>query len=109
MRISGLRRAEVVEWTQKRIRHHQPGKVIIYAPTVIHVRLMATALGCGAYYHDAMDKEAILERFRQGEQQVIVATSALGMGLDMPDIRGIIHLGQPRTLLDYGQESGRAG
>jgi hypothetical protein len=56
-----------------------------------------------------MDKDAILERFRQGEEQVIVATSALGMGIDIPDIRSIIHLGRPRTVLDYGQESGRAG
>jgi len=31
------------------------------------------------------------------------------MGHRHPDIRGIIHLGRPRTLLDYGQESGRAG
>jgi hypothetical protein len=55
-----------------------------------------------------MDKDAILDRFRQGEQQVIVATSALGMGIDIPDIRGIIHLGRPARL-DHGQESGRAG
>ena len=48
-----------------------------------------------------MDKDAILDRFRQGEQQVIVATSALGMGIDIPDIRGIIHLGRPaRWIMD---------
>ncbi|KAF9882583.1 hypothetical protein FE257_006346, partial [Aspergillus nanangensis] len=31
------------------------------------------------------------------------------MGVDIPDIRCIIHMGTPRTLLDYAQESGRAG
>jgi superfamily II DNA helicase RecQ len=31
------------------------------------------------------------------------------MGINIPDIRSIIHLGWARTLLDYGQESGRAG
>jgi superfamily II DNA helicase RecQ len=56
-----------------------------------------------------VDQGAILDQFRQGEEKVIVATSALGMGIDIPDIRSIIHLGRPRTLLDYGQESGRAG
>jgi superfamily II DNA helicase RecQ len=39
----------------------------------------------------------------------MVATSVLGMGLDIPDIRSIIHLGTPRTLEDYRQESGRDG
>jgi superfamily II DNA helicase RecQ len=40
---------------------------------------------------------------------MIVATSALGMGVDIADIRCIIHIEWPLTLLDYAQESGRAG
>ncbi|TKA23825.1 hypothetical protein B0A49_13972, partial [Cryomyces minteri] len=44
-----------------------------------------------------------------GKQRIIVATSALGMGVDIADIRVIIHVDRPRTLLDYAQESGRAG
>ena len=31
------------------------------------------------------------------------------MGVDIPNIRSIIHIGLPRSLLDYAQESGRAG
>jgi superfamily II DNA helicase RecQ len=41
-----------------------------------------------------------------GPSTVIAATSALGMGVDIPNIRSIIHIGTPRTLLDYTQESG---
>jgi superfamily II DNA helicase RecQ len=62
---------------------------------------MATMLGCEAYYHGSLDQPGTLERFRSQPQGVIVATSALGMGVDIPDIRSIIHLGRPRTLLDY--------
>jgi superfamily II DNA helicase RecQ len=40
---------------------------------------------------------------------VVVATNALGMGVDIPDIRCVIHVNRPRTLLDYRQESSRAG
>ncbi|TKA22027.1 hypothetical protein B0A49_14051, partial [Cryomyces minteri] len=54
-------------------------------------------------------KDRMLEGFREGRQRMIVATSALGMGVDIPDIRCIIHIDRPRTLLDYAQESGRAG
>ena len=36
---------------------------------------------------------------------MITATSALGIGVDIPDIRYIIHIGMPRTLLDYAQEN----
>lgn len=31
------------------------------------------------------------------------------MGVDIADIRLVVHLGQPRSLLDYAQESGRSG
>ena len=40
---------------------------------------------------------------------MIVATSALGNGVDIPNIRCIIHIGLSRMLLGYAQESGQAG
>lgn len=62
-----------------------------------------------AYHYDTVGKRKVLKEFRTGEKRVIVATSALGMGVDIVDIRCIIHAAPPRTLLDYAQESGRAG
>ena len=73
------------------------------------VRHIAQALRYKAYFHEQIDKDSIIERFRQGQQPVIVATSALGIGIDIPDIRSIIYLGRPRTILDYGQENKRTG
>jgi superfamily II DNA helicase RecQ len=40
---------------------------------------------------------------------VIVATNALGLGIDVPDIRVVILVDMPATLKDYAQQSGRAG
>ena len=37
------------------------------------------------------------------------ATVVLGMGVDIPSIRNIIHVGPPRTIREYFQETGRAG
>ena len=100
---------EVTAFIYNRIQRAQPGKVIIYASTIPIVVQMAQLLECEAYHSKQVDKAAVLARFRSGAANVIVATSALGLGVDIPDIRCIIHVGQPRTLLDYAQESGRAG
>jgi superfamily II DNA helicase RecQ len=40
---------------------------------------------------------------------MIMATSALELGIDLTDVRAVIHIEAPRNLLDYAQESGRAG
>jgi superfamily II DNA helicase RecQ len=96
----------VARWIKDRIQHHSPGKVIVYASTVSQAKQMVEELACEAYFHDQIDKSGISERFQSGQQGVIVATSTLGMGLD---IYYIIHLGRPRSLLEYGQENGRTG
>ncbi|KAL4732889.1 P-loop containing nucleoside triphosphate hydrolase protein [Aspergillus similis] len=70
---------------------------------------MAEIFACEAYHSQQMDRGGVLERFIQGITDVIAATNALGMGVDIPDIRVIFHMGVPRMLLDYAQESGRAG
>ncbi|KAB8212760.1 P-loop containing nucleoside triphosphate hydrolase protein, partial [Aspergillus novoparasiticus] len=101
--------APVLAFIRERIRRAGPGKVIIYANAVRQVVELARELPCEAYYSQQLDKPSILQRFVQGQTPVIAATSALGMGVDIPDIRCVIHVGIPRTLLDYAQESGRAG
>ena len=54
-------------------------------------------------------KTANLNQFLNDEQSVIAATNALGMGINVSNVRLIVHTAPPRTLVDYVQESGRAG
>ena len=69
---------------------------------------LAAALNRDAFYHDVTGKDVILQRFRDKERR-IMATSAFGLEIDIADIRLVMHIGWPRTLLDYAQDSGRAG
>jgi ATP-dependent DNA helicase RecQ len=65
-----------------------------------------------APYHAGMTRTAradVQDRFFAGDLDVVVATSAFGMGIDKPDIRTVIHAGIPSSVDDYYQEIGRAG
>lgn len=58
------------------------------------------------------DRELILGRFRgdlEPRTRVLIGTSALGMGIDIPDITQVIHWQHPASVEDYLQEYGRAG
>jgi superfamily II DNA helicase RecQ len=91
------------------MRQYKLGKIIIYGNSVAKVKTLAEKFSCDAYYYDAVGKASMLADFIASKQRVMVATSALGMGVDIPDIRCIIHVNWPQTILDYTQESSRAG
>jgi ATP-dependent DNA helicase RecQ len=92
----------------------KPG--IVYVATHAHAESIADELrsaGVDALaYHGgikARDREAIQNRFLEGDVPVIVATSALGMGVERPDIRFVYHADVSESLDAYYQEIGRAG
>ena len=66
-------------------------------------------MGCTYYFSSYEDKKASLEGFVAAEKSTIVTTNALGLGIDIPDVRAVIHYDCPDSLVAYGQESGRAG
>ncbi len=52
---------------------------------------------------------SVYERLRDGELDLLVATKAFGMGMDIGHLHGVIHLQPPKFLEDYLQEIGRIG
>jgi superfamily II DNA helicase RecQ len=81
---------------------------VAYSGLVGEVKELAR-VGCQAYYHDAVGKASILEKFSGRKRRVLVATSALDMKIDIADIRCIVHVDWPMSVMNYAQESGRAG
>ena len=57
------------------------------------------------------NKDNIIQSFTSddGRVRVLFATVAFGMGIDAKGVNNIIHFGSPKTILDYMQETGRAG
>lgn len=65
-----------------------------------------------AYYHgdlNSNERFLVQEQFRNGNLDIICATSAFGMGINQPNIRFVIHYHMPSDLESYWQEIGRAG
>jgi ATP-dependent DNA helicase RecQ len=65
-----------------------------------------------APYHGGMaksERHAAQQAFMDDELDVIVATTAFGMGIDKPDVRFVIHFDVPESIDAYYQEAGRAG
>ncbi|WP_031273149.1 RecQ family ATP-dependent DNA helicase [Curtobacterium sp. B8] len=63
-------------------------------------------------YHAGMrvrDRDAVLHAFHDGELDVVVATSAFGMGIDKPDVRFVLHADVAESVDAHYQEIGRAG
>ncbi|MBN3866510.1 DNA helicase RecQ [Gluconobacter kondonii] len=98
------------------LQSHREGASIVYCGSRNKTERVATMLrdkGLTALpFHaglSVMEKRATLMRFRSGEEMVIVATIAFGMGIDRPDVRCVVHLDMPSSPEAYYQQIGRAG
>lgn len=64
------------------------------------------------YFHGKLDKDVkkdYMDAFMNNEKDIIVATSAFGMGVDKDDVKSVIHYNISDSLENYVQEAGRAG
>ncbi|KZE93603.1 ATP-dependent DNA helicase RecQ [Agromyces sp. NDB4Y10] len=93
-----------------------PGSGIIYALTVSAANDTARLLrerghDVRAYtgQTDPEEREESEAMLKRNEVKALVATSALGMGFDKPDLGFVVHLGAPSSPVAYYQQVGRAG
>lgn len=78
----------------------------IYSKWFENLKISSTAYNAGL---DADSRIAIENGLMSNKWKCIISTNALGMGIDKPDIRFIIHTQIPQSPIHYYQEIGRAG
>ena len=96
-------------WVEaNRVEASRRSKGVVYCRSRAECETLADELGC-AYYHAEADgrEERIFDWAERGG--LIVATSALGTGVDFPGITLVLHVDIPWGMIDFAQESGRAG
>ncbi|GAS86924.1 RecQ family ATP-dependent DNA helicase [Mycolicibacterium brisbanense] len=93
-----------------------PGSGIIYTLTVAQAHDVAALLSeqghkVAAYTGstDPAEREQLEADLLDNQVKALVATSALGMGFDKPDLGFVVHLGAPSSPIAYYQQVGRAG
>jgi ATP-dependent DNA helicase RecQ len=113
--VSLADQAERLAWLAETLEK-LPGSGIIYTLTVADAKrvsdwLTQQGLDAEAYYADLDDdvKQDLEERLRANKVKVLVATIALGMGFDKPDLGFVVHFQRPSSVIAYYQQIGRAG
>src|SRR3954463_9408717 len=93
-----------------------PGSGIVYTLTKRDAELVATWLSGRGIAAEAYSGEVetgrridVEDRLLRNELKAVVATSALGMGYDKPDLGFVVHYQAPGSVIAYYQQVGRAG
>ena len=102
--------------TIKNILDKYSGPGIIYFSLIQTLEKFSQMLGDKGYKHgiyhgklNPQQRKKIQRSFLGGNENLILATNAFGMGIDKPDIRFILHAEVPSSIESYYQEIGRAG
>jgi ATP-dependent DNA helicase RecQ len=106
--------ASRMAWISENLKR-MPGSGIIYALTVrdaerVAAWLRAEGFAVDGYTSDSGERREKLEQaLLHNEVKALVATTALGMGFDKPDLGFVVHYQTPGSVIAYYQQVGRAG
>lgn len=114
--ISLASQAERLAWLAENLAK-TPGTGVIYCLTVADTKrvtgwLQSKGFQVAAYHAGddaAIDRVALEQALIGNDLKALVATVALGMGFDKPDLGFVIHFQRPGSVVAYYQQVGRAG
>lgn len=97
-------------------RHANPGTAIVYCSLIqtlkkVSSQLRRLGMDHLVYHGDLAPQERTQsqKRFISGENPLMIATPAFGLGIDKDNVRLLVHMEVPNSLESYFQEAGRAG
>jgi superfamily II DNA helicase RecQ len=93
---------------QQQLLQDKEQKGVVYCRSKRQCEKVAEALDCGYYHAKVLDRGSQLKQWLKN-RGLIVATSALGTGVDFPGVVYILHVGMPWSMIDFAQKSGRRG
>ena len=96
---------------------HLPRPLVLYTTKVADARYWHDRLRADGFRRimlvaggtEATDRKEAIRRLRAGTLDLVVGTSAFGLGVDQPDLRSVVHACIPETIDRYYQEVGRGG
>ena len=116
---ANINQARKYIYIRKLVEEHPKDKVLIFVSTVKDGQALLDNLEKFSvqtdFFHSRLDHkhkmrlQNLYSGIEQPELKVLISTSAFGMGIDIPNIRHIIHLSASHSLTDYVQQIGRAG
>lgn len=100
----------------KRLLKTHKGASIIYVRSrklsvEIHEQLEKSGFS-STFFHGGIptkDKQERLNQWMNNQKEIMVATTAFGMGIDKPDVKTVFHINLSESIESYYQEAGRAG
>ena len=98
----------VQDWIKKRPSSFRG---LVYCRSKAQVEEIASMIGCKAFHADRPAEERVtsFKDWTEGRESFLVCTSLLGCGIDVEGVGIVFHFGTPWSILDFVQESGRAG
>ena len=105
--------AERLAWISENLAR-MPGSGIIYTLTVrdaerVTAWLRQERFSVDCYTSETEGRESLEQALLHNEVKALVATTALGMGFDKPDLGFVVHYQTPGSVIAYYQQVGRAG
>ncbi|KAK1809579.1 hypothetical protein LTR12_016055 [Friedmanniomyces endolithicus] len=108
LRPAGKGMERTMEVCGRMLKHLGTQKGVVYSRGRKQCEQLAKELKCAYDHAEAVDNQERLDMWlRRGG--LIVATSALGTGVNFPGIVFVLHVDMPYGMIDFAQELGRAG
>lgn len=84
-------------------------KILVFSRYIKTIKRLRDALGCAIYHANEPTKAAQLKAWQDGDVQVMAASSALAVGMNVDKVVLVVHVGVTWGCMGFSQESGRAG